>query len=133
MPYDDNNRGAAWKIGAVSGKAQIEGREYYLSIVATGQAKPSHRYFLQEKNGDGVIAGVLFKDDEGKNRHSSGSATVDGVQYWMSVFVNKSDHPQSPAFDVSFQPKEQRPSQQPHNSNAEFEQADAMGGDDIPF
>ena len=55
-----------------------------------------------------------------------GNCTIDGKEYWISVFKNKSDHAKSPDVDFKFELKDSvAKQQQKSNNNESFS--------DIPF
>ena len=57
-----------------------------------------------------------------------GNATIDGKEYWISIFKNKNDHPKSPDVDFSFQVKD-APVAKPQQNSDNNETFD----DNIPF
>ena len=70
-------------------------------------------------------SGALFKNDRKEtDNHPDyrGNATVDGVDYWMSAWVNKPEGKQA-YMSVAFTPKE------PTSSRT----GDPVDGDDMPF
>lgn len=70
--------------------------------------------------------GVLFKNEkrteENKQPHYNGSITVDGNQYWLSCYVNKSKDGKM-FMSLSMKPKD----------GVSQEQSAPAGKDDLPF
>lgn len=124
--YDDTNRGGLWlQKPSVSGQVDVNGHKFYCTIARTGVERPSHNVFLVNAETREVCGGVLFKDEKGEARILNGSVTVEGTDWWVNVFKNKSEHPKAPQFDVKFQPKE--------IMGAEPQAWTPDQGDDIPF
>ena len=79
---------------------------------------------------DNNLRGALWKHDQ---RHDQdmvlkGDCEIDGKQYWVNVFRNKSDHEKSPSFDLKFKAKDGSVAQTPQKrENTE------QFGEDIPF
>ena len=68
--------------------------------------------------------GVLFKNDkrteENKQPHYNGSMTVDGKQYWLSCYVNKSNEGKM-FMSLSLKPKDaQAATRQPGHDNQDL-------------
>ena len=87
-------------------------------------------------------SGILFKNDrKEKDTHPDyqGSATIDGIEYWMSSWVKKSDKGSFMTF--SFKPKQQQQpipqhqpmrQQQPRQQQPRQQQEEEFD-DDTPF
>lgn len=83
----------------------------------------------------------MSKDNEGaiwKNErrekdthpHFTGSATIDGVEYWVSAWKRGDDaREKSPALKFAFKRKEERATEAPRAPT----QAEPFADDDIPF
>ncbi len=73
--------------------------------------------------------GAIWKNEDRKSDrhpHFKGSATVAGVEYWVSAWKRDPDgNPKAPALRFSFTPKDDRPAERP----AEPPPLD----DDMPF
>ena len=125
--YDNTNRGSGWLVKAVKGKADVNGQEYYLEIIETGATAPkapSHHMYLTNSTTRDVAAGSLWRDTKNEKRLLQGQiAGVQNQEWWVSVFLNHSQHPNSPLLDVTFKAKEEQQAQP---------QAPAQE-DDIPF
>lgn len=110
--YDNTNKGAGWPVKAVSGSADVGGSKFYMSIVSTGvreAKKPSHNIFLTGQGPDRLLyPSVLFPCDNPEHGLASGQIKVAGFDYWVNMYVNKSDHERAPLVDVRFKPKEQQ-------------------------
>lgn len=82
----------------------------------------------QQKNNEGV----LFKNskrDRDTSPHARGSATIGGVEYWVSAWTNKRRDSDDKYQSLKFTPKNDKQSQgyQPTPNNEPVHQ------DDIPF
>ena len=78
------------------------------------------------KRYDNSMRGVLFKNKRQRNDKDpgyTGSAEVDGVEYWLSAWVNESD--KGKFFSIAFKPKEEK-----RSSNNRQRQED---DEDVPF
>ena len=130
--YDNTNRGGLWKTVATSGLVDVAGEKYYCTIARTGaQAEnaPTHNIFLVHTKSREVSASVLFKSKKQNEQLAGGDITVEGMGYWISVFMNKSQHPKSPQLDIKFKEKEP----EPQGSYADAGPHEDMTDDDIPF
>ena len=138
--YDNTNRGAGWTISEDVARAtrrvtaNIDGREYRGIVHRTGKQAggpgPDYNLWLQAKENRHETACVgLFKSTKGNKKLAGGDFQLRGVDYWVSVFANTSEHPKSPAIDFSFQRKDEEP--QP--AEAEHFTTDVEPADDIPF
>lgn len=111
--YDNNNRGACWPLEkTLSVSAEIEQRKFH-GVLARTNAKsekaPSHNLFLRaDDNRHEVYCVAIFKSTKGGSEKLAGGefSLRNGESFWVSLFRNKSEHPNSPAIDLSFQPKE---------------------------
>ena len=111
--YDNTNRGAVWSTTAGTGKLDIEGHEFYADVVNTRRDKPSHKLYLTDPGTREVFGTALFKEeDETKDRFASGSIKIDDKEFWVNVFLNKSESDNSPVLDINVKEKEQRPATQ---------------------
>lgn len=78
-------------------------------------------------------SGALFRNEDKDNGGSSnwpdykGSATIDGVQYWMSAWIKEGRNGKKKFMSIAFKPKEQRYAQE----NGRAQSADP--NDEIPF
>lgn len=76
-------------------------------------------------------SGAIWKNERREkdtHPHFTGSALIDGVDYWVSAWKRDTDaKPNSPALKFSFRPKEER--KQPPKDHVAEEPLD----DDIPF
>lgn len=76
-------------------------------------------------------SGILFKNDrKEKDTHPDyqGSATIDGIEYWMSSWIKKGDRGSFMTF--SFKPKDEQ-KHQPQRQQPQQQEEDL--DDDIPF
>lgn len=84
---------------------------------------------MTEYNKDEV---ALWKNDNrqsDRHPHYKGSATVNGVEYWASAWVNKSDNERAPLMKISLNVKEQAPTKPaPPKVDVDFDL-----DDDLPF
>jgi len=89
---------------------------------------------------DNAMKGVLFKDEARKSdKHPlyTGSATIDGVEYFMDAWVNKSDKTGKSFMSLKFKAKDKQPgtkgtgpgTKNPPKTGTGFDDMD----DDIPF
>jgi len=86
---------------------------------------------------DNELKGVLFKDEARKSdKHPlyTGSATIDGVEYFMDAWVNKSEKTGKSFMSLKFKAKDKQPGTKPTpkaqpKTNTGFDDMD----DDIPF
>lgn len=143
--YDNSNRGAGWPVDSEVAaktlriKADIGGAEYYGILIRTGAKSdkaPTHNLFLHQDRAKSAIVVAIFKNDKGGGHKIAGGELTlpNGVGYWVSLFQNKSEHPQSPVLDVSFQPKEvQPPPQDGYSAPAERQPPVVPEADNIPF
>ena len=80
--------------------------------------------------------GAIWRNDKKeKDTHPdfTGSATIDGVDYWVSAWKRKPDaKPSSPALSFSVKPKEQSHHQQAKADGYQKQQDDFIDSD-IPF
>jgi len=88
--------------------------------------------------------GVIYKNNRReKETHPQmkGSATIDGVEYWVSAWVKESPKVDGKFFSLSFTPKDdaskpdrsrggQAPTSKP---SRQYEQQEPLDDDDIPF
>lgn len=83
---------------------------------------------MTEYNNDNT--GAVWKNTRRKTEkhpHFTGSITVDGVDYWCSMWWNKERTEKQPVFSMSVTPKEKKPEDSKGNEHQEFLE------DDIPF
>ena len=113
--YDNNNRGACWPIDkATTVTAEIGGRKFNGAMVltkATAPNAPALNLFLrcQDKRSE-VYCVALFKSDKGTKKLAGGDfSMITGESFWVALFPNENENPNSPKFDLSFQPKEAAP------------------------
>ena len=132
--YDNNNRGACWTETKARGvTAEIANREFYGVMVRTeakSASAPSLNLYLRCKDKPTEVYCVaIFKNDKGGDKLAGGDfALRTGEQFWVSLFKNKSEKQNSPAFDLSFQPKDPPPGAQETR-----EPEDDVPDDNIPF
>ena len=85
---------------------------------------------------DNNNSGVLFKNDdkrEGKkDPEYRGSAVVDHVNYWLSVWVNTSKDGRK-YMSVKFKPKDEKATRDPGAAPAPAQAAADFDDSDIPF
>jgi hypothetical protein len=134
--YDNNNRGGMWKAVASSGSAEVDHQKYYVAIVrSNGPAggdddkRPSHSIYMVHADSRACYASVLFREkDPDKQRLANGSINIDGVDYWVNVFANQSQHERSPQLDIKFEAKQPREAEPvPAGNHVATEE------DEIPF
>lgn len=74
--------------------------------------------------------GAIWKNERREkdtHPHFTGSAIVEGVEYWVSAWKRDADAKENlPALKFSLKPKEEKPAQAPPPPAQEF-------NDDIPF
>lgn len=129
--YDNNNRGACWPLEKThSVQAEIEHRKFHGVLARTGaksEKAPSHNLFLRaEDNRNEVYCVAIFRHTKSGSEKLAGGelSLLSGHSFWVALFLNKSQHPNSPAVDLSFTPKER---QEP------AEAATYEPDDDVPF
>ena len=75
----------------------------------------------------GILSRVTDRKSD-KNPEFSGSAEIDGVEYWMSAYVNEGE--KGKYFKISFKPKEQQHATSFGNPKRSQQQEEDK---DIPF
>lgn len=73
----------------------------------------------------GILSRVTDRKSD-KHPEFSGSAEIDGVEYWMSAYVNESE--KGKYFKISFKPKEQQ-----GQSDGPAQRRPQKEDNDIPF
>ena len=143
--YDNSNRGVGWPVDlqvaakTLRIKADIGGEEFYGILIRTGAKSdkaPTHNLFLYPDRSKTAHLIAIFRNDKGGHKLAGGELTLpNGIGYWVSLFANKSEHPQSPVLDLSFQPKEvqQQQPQDGYSAPAEQQEPVVPEVDDIPF
>lgn len=79
-------------------------------------------------------SGALFANDKReKDNHPThtGSATIDGVDYWVSAWVKEKNGRKY--FSMSYKPKEQRQEQKAYQDSQKMQQPDPFDSSDVPF
>ena len=78
--------------------------------------------------------GSLFKNDKREKDsqpHATGSALIDGVEYWVSAWTNFNEKSGVRYQALSFTPKEEK--QESRQEPRQASQANQFINDDIPF
>ena len=88
---------------------------------------------------DNNLSGVLFRNDRKESQkqpHYKGSCEINGVEYWISSWMNESSKGVK-YMSLKFSPKEEQQRQQRQNLQRSAQQAQIDHGDDlnddIPF
>jgi hypothetical protein len=84
---------------------------------------------------DNNMKGVLFKNTEKQTESYpdyKGNAEVDGVEYWLSAWINTSQKDGSKYMKLAFQAKDERGNDRPQQNTPQRDHAPS-GDDDIPF
>jgi len=134
--FDNTNRGSAWLTKATKGKLDVQGHNFFMDIVQTGrpEGQPAYNIYLLSDRTKKLYGGVLFKDNKNENRLASGSIDLTGEglgEFWVSMFLNKSDSDRSPVIDISVQVKEPKPDA--YDGTPPPPDDNPPSGDGIPF
>ena len=124
MSHDDSNKGAVWKCDAYSGKATVQGNQFFADLIPTN-AKPDNApkatLYLRDKERFHAIA--MFKPKNEAKYRLSGKSDELGVRAFVYTCDNLS--PNSPVYRFSFLDlDDQRPAK---------EQERAAESDGAPF
>lgn len=90
----------------------------------------------EQKDNEGIMSRNDNKRDGKQDAEFTGSALVDGTDYWVSAWVNESKTKVNPDgtkrkyFKLQFKPKQQ---QSGRSSSRQSQQAAPDADDDIPF
>ena len=126
--YDDSNKGAVWNCAAHSGKANVQGTQYFADLVPTNAKSPdapAATLYLRDRQKFHVIA--LFKPKQAAKYILSGKSDELGVRAFVYACDNLS--PNSPVYRFSFLDlDDQRPAKEQERAAEP-----AANHDDPPF
>lgn len=92
MEYDNTNRGVGFASSGFTGRLNLDGTDYQLSVVGAGD-KAKFKYVGFVYNRNETYQFVLFDKDKKSDNSPNygGSVTLDnGAKYWLSVWHKKS-------------------------------------------
>lgn len=126
--YDDSNKGALWSAKGYAGKCDIDGKNFFVMLVATNtksETAPSHMAIIRDPERRTDTVAAVFKVKKADSKAVASFKAFDKV-----FFVYKADpseNANAPLLRLSVMPDGQKQENKPATTSA------ANDFDEVPF